>query len=338
MMTLLHALLAASALPLLAHADLGINLGNVLEAPTEGAWAPVAQEYYFDDYAERNFSFVRIPVRWDKHMGETAPYTIDAAFLARVHEVVGWALARNLSAIVNSHHDDWQDVASDAAFKVALPRFVALWSQVAPSFASAPASLLSFEVFNEFHLISIENANKLYAAVLPVMRGGGGENSVRPIYLGGLSWMNPLWIVNNPDAIAWPPLASGAADPNLRLEVHSYDPHGFCLENPPSIKTWGTPADVAAVRGIYANMSAWSAAHGARPVLMGEAGCQVSAPSRADRLQWYSVIGSAAREELGGHLSIWDDMGNWKIYDRTARTWDEGVMMALGKSAAASGG
>jgi hypothetical protein len=27
---------------------IGINLGNVLEAPVEGAWAPVAQEYYFD--------------------------------------------------------------------------------------------------------------------------------------------------------------------------------------------------------------------------------------------------------------------------------------------------
>jgi len=112
--------------------------------------------------------------------------------------------------------------------------------------------------------------------------------------------------------------------------VHSYDPYGFCLESPPSDKTWGTPADVAAVRGVYANMSAWSAAHGARPVLMGEAGCQIAAPSRADRLQWYNVVGSAARESLGGLLSIWDDMGTWKIYDRTARTWDEGVMSALG--------
>ena len=31
---------------------IGINLGNVLEAPNEGEWSPVAQEYYFDDYAK----------------------------------------------------------------------------------------------------------------------------------------------------------------------------------------------------------------------------------------------------------------------------------------------
>jgi hypothetical protein len=29
-------------------------------------------------------------------------------------------------------------------------------------------------------------------------------------------------------------------------------------------------------------------------------------------------------------LAIWDDNGTWKIYDRAARTWDEGVMTALG--------
>ena len=280
------ALALCAVLPLLARANLGINLGNVLEAPTEGAWAPAAQEYYFDDYVARNLSFVRIPVRWDQHMGAGAPFAVDAAFLARVHEVVGWALSRNLSAIVNSHHDDWIDVSDDAAFAAALPRFTALWQQVAPSFASAPASLLSFEVYNEPHVMSLANANKLYATVLPVMRSGGGDNGVRPIYLGGLSWMSPNWIASNPDALQWPPLASGAEDPNLRLEVHSYDPYHFCLESPPTESTWGTPADVAAVVSAYANMSAWSAAHAARPVLMGEAGCQVGAPSRADRLKW----------------------------------------------------
>ena len=61
-------------------AFLGINLGNVLEAPTEGAWAPAAQEYYFDDYMHAGFTRVRIPVRWDKHMGVTSPYAIDAVF------------------------------------------------------------------------------------------------------------------------------------------------------------------------------------------------------------------------------------------------------------------
>jgi endoglucanase len=207
------ALLASSALPLLlllvpsASGDLCINLGNVLDAPTEGEWAPPAQEYYFDDYVARRFSLVRIPVRWDEHTGNTTPYTIDPDFLARVHTVVGWALARNLSAIVNSHHDDWLDVAGDGNFSTSLPRFVAIWTQVAASFADAPASQLSFEVFNEPHVMSLANLNALYAAVLPVMRAGGGDNGVRQIYLGGLSWMSAYWIEQNPEAIEWPALA-----------------------------------------------------------------------------------------------------------------------------------
>ena len=201
-------------------ASLGINLGNVLEAPTEGAWAPAAQEYYFDDYVSRGFTFVRVPVRWDKHMGATPPFAIDPAFLARMHEVTGWALARNLSVLVNSHHDDWIDVADANAFSAALPRFQALWTQVAASFASAPPTLF-FEVFNEFHLISLANANAVYASVVPIMRAAGGNNAVRPVYLGGLSWMSPTWITSNPDAIKWPPLADGSRDANLRLEVRA---------------------------------------------------------------------------------------------------------------------
>ena len=323
------ALVLALALPRAA-TPLGINLGNVLEAPTEGAWAPIAQEYYFDDYASRGFTFVRVPVRWDQHMGKAAPFAIDAAFLARVHEVAGWGLARNMSVLINSHHDDWIDVADDGAFQAALPRFLALWTQVAASFADAPTNQLFFEVFNEFHVISLANMNGLYAQVVPLMRA---KNAARPIYLGGLSWMSPVWIAQNPDAVAWPPLADGSRDANLRLEVHSYDPYTFCLEDPPTAKTWGTPADVAAELALYTNMSAWSAAHFGRSVLMGEAGCQVVAPSRADRLTWYATIAAAAKSSFAAFdppLSIWDDDGNWKIYDRSARTWDEGVMAALG--------
>ncbi len=123
---------------------------------------------------------------------------------------------------------------------------------------------------------------------------------------------------------------SGAADPNLRLEVHSYDPYRFCLQTPPTQSSWGTPADKAVVQEMYANMSQWSAAHGGRRVLMGEAGCQVAAPSRDDRLEWYATVAAAARSSLGGLLCVWDDDGWYKIYDRANRVWDEGVMTALG--------
>lgn len=144
-------------------------------------------EYYFDDYVSAGFKYVRVPVRWDEHMGESAPYTINASWLARVHEVTGWGLARNMTILINSHHDDWIDNAT--GFSAALPRFNALWAQVTESFASAPLKL-AFEVYNEPHEISISQLNQMYAEVVPIMRSGGGNNAARPIYLGGLSYMS----------------------------------------------------------------------------------------------------------------------------------------------------
>ncbi len=276
------ALALALALCVADAAVIGINLGNVLEAPTEGAWAPAAQQYFFDDYVTQNFTRVRIPVRWDKHTGAAPPYAIDAAFLARVQEVVGWSLARNLSTIVNSHHDDWVSSANDTAFAAALPRFVAIWRQVAAAFSGAPATL-SFEVANEpVAPLSLASLNAMYAAVLPVVRA---QHPTRTVYIGGLSWMSPDWIAKNPDAVVFPKLASGAIDRNIALEVHAYDPYAFCLQTPPTQSTWGTPADVAAVQSQYDGAAAWGAAHGRR-VYFGEAGCALSAPSRAGRVKW----------------------------------------------------
>ena len=351
-MLLLFSLLVASA-P--STRGLGINLGNVLEAPHEGDWAPAADETYFEDYVSAGFSLVRVPVRWDKHAATSPPYAIDGAFLSRVVQVVGWGLSRNLTTIVNSHHDDWID--SSKNYSEMLPRFLAIWKQVASAFASAP-QLLRFEVLNEPVNLTLSQLNDLYAHTVPIMRSGGGNNAEREIYLGGLSWMSAcafekarglyypsgelepyppparthtpraVWIISNPDAVVFPPLPDGSTDAHLRLETHSYDPYKFCLQDPPTASSWGTPADVEAVQGMYKGLAAWSSAH-QRALLMGEGGCQVGAPSRADRLKWYATVG-AAEKGISDGLAIWDDDGSWKIYNRGQRTWDEGVLQALG--------
>jgi len=239
--------------------------------------------------------------------------------MARVLQVVGWATSRNLTAIVNAHHADWFDSAAN--YEAMLPRFQAIWQQVATAFAGVPDALLRFELLNEPVNLNLTQLNDAYARVVPLIRAAG--NPTRAIYLGGLQWMSPYWVAQHPDGVQWP-----AGDPNLRLEVHSYDPYGFCLQSPPGQSTWGSPTDVAAVQAMWAGLGAWQAAHG-RPVLMGESGCQVTAPSRADRLSWYNATARASAAAADG-LAIWDDDGNWKVYDRAARTWDAGVLQALG--------
>ena len=304
-----------------ACAFIGINLGNVLEAPQEGAWAPKAQEYYFQDYVSRNFTRVRVPVRWDQHLGSTPPYSIDTTFLARVHEVVGWGLSRNLTIVINSHHDDWID--DETTFPSQLPRFLALWTQVSASFSSAPPNLL-FEVYNEPQRMTLAQLNQLNSLVVPIMRS---QNPTRGIYLGGLSWMSPYWILKNPDALVFPALPSGSPDPNLRLEIHSYDPYAFCLQNPPGAQSWGTPSDIITVQNMYRDMAAWGATHANGKVYMGEAGCQVAAPNRTDRILWYKVVGQSSLALEG--ITVWDDDGDWKLYNRDQRTWDEEILAAL---------
>ena len=102
---------------------MGINLGNTLEAPHEGAWAPPARESFFDEFKAAGFTNVRVPVRWDMHTSRVAPYTIDGPFLDRVEQVLNWSISRGMVTIVNSHHDDWLD--NQTMFSQGLPRFEA---------------------------------------------------------------------------------------------------------------------------------------------------------------------------------------------------------------------
>ena len=119
--------------------------GNTLDAPTEGAWAPRAQEVFFEQFAEKGFTNVRIPVQWNHHTATTPPYAIDSSFLNRVTEVVGWSIAQGLITVLNTHHEDWMDNAT--TFEQELPRLKAIWEQIATHFQQYNTSLLVFEVF-----------------------------------------------------------------------------------------------------------------------------------------------------------------------------------------------
>ena len=111
----------------------GINLGNTLEPPTEGAWnnGPT-QEYFFDDYRSAGFSTVRIPVRWDRHTQGSSPFTIESSWLDRVEQIVDWGLARDLVIIINGHHEDW--LKQTYTSEMSRARYDSIWSQVATRF------------------------------------------------------------------------------------------------------------------------------------------------------------------------------------------------------------
>ncbi len=307
---------------------IGTNLGNTLEAPLEGQWAPAAQEHFFEDFKAAGFATVRIPVRWDNHTLQQAPYSVNATFMARVQTVVGWCTARGLQCILNSHWDSWLDTASPAAFAAALPRYSAIWQQVAAAFEGAPEALL-FESFNEPHEMGTAQLNAMLAAFHAAVRP---LHPSRRLILGWLNYMGPSWVEEghaaNWDAMAIPTLPGGAQDPNLAVETHSYDPYDVCGH---PVRPWGSlPSDLLNMAFMFKTLANWSATHSNLPVFMGESGC-TRKQNESSRLAWYAAFVQHAKAVPGfaGSL-VWDDDGDFCIYNRSTRSFDQGVLSAIG--------
>lgn len=78
----------------------GINLGNTLESPTEGAWGFTLEPWHFQSISEGGFDFVRVPIKWSGHASDTAPYSIDPTFFNRIDWVVQQSRTNHLSVSV----------------------------------------------------------------------------------------------------------------------------------------------------------------------------------------------------------------------------------------------
>lgn len=293
---------------------MGTNLGNTLEAPEEGQWAPKATEADFDAFKAVNFTTVRVPVRWDKHTGTTSPYSVDETWMKRVETVLGWSLERGFVTLVNVHHDDWLDDQSN--FDTMLPRFEAIWEQVATRFKNADQKLV-FECFNEPHVMSVAQINKLTEVCVKTIRK---TNPSRVVMISGLRWDNPTWILSNPDALVIPD------DKQLMLHIHNYDPSKYTFKTH-TVNTWGSASDRAALKNWTEGIQAWSEKHNL-PIFYGEFG--VTHAGQSNRLDWY-VAHYEAIVKFGWGASVWDDCGGFKVYDRKTNTWDNGVLKALGR-------
>ena len=159
----------------------GINLGNALEAPEEGAWGVRLKAEYFTAIKQAGFATVRLPVKWSAHAGTGAPYTIDPMFAERVDWAVDQALANGLNIIVNVHHYSEMDTSPEEQ----LPRLVGLWRQIAARYKDRPAGLY-FELLNEPHDRLTET--KWNAALPKLLAAVRETNPTRPVIVGPGRW------------------------------------------------------------------------------------------------------------------------------------------------------
>ncbi len=297
----------------------GINLGNMLEAPAEGAWGISAQPEYLQLIRAAGFDSVRIPVRWSAHAREQPPYTIDSAFFARVDEVVGWALAQNLAVVINVHH--YEALMDDPAGQ--RDRFLSIWRQVAGHYAAQPAAVF-FELLNEPRRpLDVATWNQLLAEALAVVRE---SNPLRMVIVGPTEWNS----FRKLDGLRLP-----ADDRRLIVAFHYYEPFPFTHQDASWINNsaawrgtrWtGGPDELAEIERVFDQVAAWGRAH-ARSIYLGEFGAYNRA-ALDDRARWTECVARAA-ERHGFSWAYWEFCSGFGAYDPQAGAWRPELKAAL---------
>jgi endoglucanase len=313
------------------------NLGNTLDAiPDETSWGnPKVTRELFKTIRAEGFRSVRIPVTWTDHHSATAPYTIDAAFMSRVKQLVDWALAEDLYVVLNIHHDSWQWISKmPTDHDAVLARFNSLWTQIAERFRDAPRALL-FESVNEPQFADATDAqktkllNELNVSFHKIVRSSGGGNANRLLVL-------PT-VYCTPDQRLMDDLSATIRklnDRSLVATVHYYSWYPFSVNI-----AGGTHYDDAAQNDLddaFARMRDTFVAKGI-PVYLGEYGLlgypDHNHPSRVERgeaLKYYEHLGYAARL-AGVTTALWDP-GTWAYLNRETRKWTDPALFAWIKS------
>lgn len=216
---------------LVAEMNTGWNLGNTLDADGgETGWGnPVTTHEMIDAVREAGFNTIRIPTTWNKHFIEGDDYKIDEEWMKRVNEIVDYAFDNEMYVILNSHHEtDWIKPTM-AEVDGVLPKFKAMWTQIAENFKDYGDHLL-FEGLNEPRIIGGENEwgggtadnrqalNVLNKAFVDTVRATGGNNSTRGLLITTVAAAvtdNSLRDLEIPD------------DKNIIVSLHAYTPYDF---------------------------------------------------------------------------------------------------------------
>jgi endoglucanase len=296
----------------------GINIGNALEAPSEGEWGIVVEKEWFKVIHDAGFSHVRIPIRWSAHAATSEPFTIDPVFMNRVQEIIGWALEQELMVIINFHH--YEELFAQPVQQT--PRFKALWTQVAGTLKNLPDDVL-FEVLNEPHgNLTAEMWNALLPDLLTIIRE---DNPGRTVVVGlanygGLSGLDVLRL---------------PTDSNLIVTPHYYEPFQFTHQGAEWVDganawlgtSWtGTVSQKSAVVRDFTAIADWAKLKNV-PVHIGEFGAYSRAPMES-RVTWTAFVAQTAIEK-NMSFAYWEWASGFGIYDKNSRQLNIPLWKAL---------
>jgi len=296
----------------------GMNIGNALEAPREGAWGVVLKQEYFQAVKDAGFNSVRIPIQWSAHAEPDPPYTIDPAFFARIDWAIDQALSCGLTTAIDVHHYSKMD--EDPVGNA--PRLVSLWKQIAGRYHNRPAELF-FELFNEpQNKFTDQQWNDVIPDLVQAIRE---TNPTRMVIIGPGYW-------NGLDHL--PSLQIPEADRQIIVTFHYYKPLQFTHQAeawmPGSAAwkgtKWGSAQDHDVLRRDFDFAASWAREH-QRPIYLGEFGASENADVES-RVSWTSAVAREA-ERLGFSWSYWELCASFTVYDCAARRWNQPMLRAL---------
>ena len=198
----------------------------------ETAWGnPVVTKEMIQAVKNAGFNAIRIPIRWQCHITDPQKMSIDAAWIDRIKEVVGWCLDNDLKVIINAHHEKWlesrpyPDNQKENCNKLKL-----LWTNIASAFANYD-SRLAFAGTNEVQdnwkdptteNLTVQNAyNQTF---VDAVRNTGGNNAKRHLIVQTYT-CNPWYGFNGGFVI--PTDVPGNGNNYMSVEFHFYQPWSY---------------------------------------------------------------------------------------------------------------
>jgi endoglucanase len=328
----------------------GINLGNGLDAPREGEWGVTLDEKHFAMAAAAGLDHVRLPVRFNAHAEESAPFTVNDKFFGRVDWAIAEARKNKLAIIVDFHHYEDLMKQPDAHAE----RFLGIWRQIAERYKNQPESVL-FEILNEPNSeLDAKRWNQLAARAISAVRetNPGRILIVDSYFWGAAKELKNLELPSDPNVVAsfhmyQPILFTHQGAPWMGPE---YQTRGIIFPGPPSepvtpvgaaedtswVRDWldnynrqptdRNPSGPGAVAQEFDMATRYVEATGKR-VYLGEFG----AVDKADPLSRENYLRLVRREaeRRGFPWAIWDDGGMNRAMRIQDGTWEEPVAKAL---------
>lgn len=220
----------ATAMSIAAQMFPGWNLGNTLEGTSgsvglgdETGWQPTKTSQAVIDFVKaQGIRSIRIPCNWHRHMDATG--TIDAAWMARVMEVVDYCINDDLYVVLNDHYDEgWLETHMDTYDATRSDILKSMWTQIATAFANYDEHLL-FAGLNEPNADTQEKTDNLIRYeqdFIDAVRATSGNNAWRTLVIQG-----PSTDIDNTSKF-YTNLPTDAVEGRLMAEVHYYSPWTF---------------------------------------------------------------------------------------------------------------